>query len=170
MLQGVDTSSGLLNLSCHKLAGFFCLCKLQHIRKDICKRFYSSVQITGCKRKSIRINIIRIGGSGLCLEYRNVYTHDILLSDFQIYFLLGCHQCRIQSSFVHTRFGYDEILIGRTDTCFHFFSELHVYFYQIQELTHQFVSFIFQKFVTFYGCDQLFLCSGQFHTGRGYLG
>ena len=27
-----------------------------------------------------------------------------------------------------------------------------------------------QKFVTFYGCDQFLLGSGQLHTGRGYLG
>ena len=170
MLQGVDTSSGLFDLDRHKLAGFFCLCKLQHIRQDICQRFYGPIQITRCKCKSIRINVIRIGGSCLRLEYRNVYTHDILLSDFQIYLLLRSHQCRVQSRFVHAGFGYDKIPIGRTDTCFYLFPKLHVHFYQIQELTHQFVSLIFQKFVTFYGCDQFFLGPGQFHTGRGYLG
>ena len=112
MLQGVDTSSGLLYLSCHKLAGFFCLCKLQHIRQDICQRFYGSVQITRCKCESIRIDIIRICRSSLRLKYRNVYTHDILLSDFQIYFLLRCHQCRVQGCFIHAGFGYDEVLIS----------------------------------------------------------
>ena len=109
------------DLGSHKLTGLFHFCQTKHIRQDVCQGFYRSVQITGCKSKAIGINIVGIRCSCFVFKNRNIHTHDILFSGFQINFLLGSHQCRIQRLLRHSCFCNDKIGVGASDTGFYFF-------------------------------------------------
>ena len=169
MLQRIYTASGLLDLCRHKLARFLCLRKFQHIRQDICQRFYGTIQIAGCKCETVRIDIVRIRSPCLSLEDRNINAHDVLLSHFKIDFLLRCHKCCIQCRLVHSGLGYDKVLICREDSGFYFLAKCHVLLDQIQELTHQLISFVLKELMAPSGCDELPLGLRQFHTGRSDL-
>ena len=169
MLQGIYTTPCFFDLGSHKLTGLFHFCQTKHIRQDVCQGFYRSVQITGRKSKAIGIDIVGIRCSCFVFKNRNIHTHDILFSGFQINFLLGSHQCRIQRLLRHSCFCNDKIGVGASDTGFYFFSQLHILPYQIQELSHQLVPLILQKLMATYCSHQLLFLLRKLHTGRIHL-
>ena len=169
MLQSIYTSSGLLDLGSHQLAGFFHFCQTKHVRKYVLQGFHRSVQITGGKSKTVGIDIVGIRCSCFIFKNRNIHTHDILFSGFQINFLLGSHQCRIQSFLRHSGFCNNKIGIGTSDTSLYLLTQLHVLTYQVQELSHQLISLILQKLVSAHCSHQLFFLLRKLHTGRIHL-
>ena len=169
MLQGVYTTPCFFDLRSHQLTGFFHFCQSEHIRQDICQRFYRSVQITGGKSKTIGIDIVGIRGSCFVFKNRNIHTHDILFAGFQIDFLLGSHQGSVQSLLRHSGFCNDKIGVGTSDTSLYFFTQLHVLAHQIQELSHQLVPLILQKLMATDCSHQLLFLLRKLHTGRIHL-
>ena len=148
-----------------KLSGYY----IYYEKNSQMQGFYRSVQITGCKSKAIGINIVGIRCSCFVFKNRNIHTHDILFSGFQINFLFGSHQCRIQRFLRHSSFCNDKIGVGTSDTGFYFFSQLHILPYQIQELSHQLVPLILQKLMATYCSHQLLFLLRKLHTGRIHL-
>ena len=169
MFQRIYPAACFLNLYRHQLTGFLRLRQFQHIRQNICQRFYRVVQIAGRKCKTIGINIIFIGCPGFVIKHRNIHAHNVPFIRFQINALLRRHQCGMERLLRHAGLCNDKVFIRRLNPRFHLLAQSHVFPNQIQKLPHQFISFILQKLMTLRRRRQLLLLFGQLHSGWVHL-
>ena len=127
------------------------------------------VQLTGRLRKAVREDLGRSAVAGLEIVDRHVHAHDVLIGHAQLDALPRVEQRLFEHFRGHDR-GRDRQRAERLrESLLDLRTQLLVQAHVVEELTHQLVTLIFQKFVTSSSCNKLFLCFCLLHTGRSNL-